>query len=78
MLHVFFANRGLFRQPIQLRAEHSGLKFPQPVIEANDAVMKLIGQAGSTGIDVALHRSIYSRLLLITTPPSPEVISLLD
>ena len=46
----------LLRQAIELRAEDGGLEFSKAVIEANDAVMELVGEAGAAGVDVTLHQ----------------------
>ncbi len=53
MLDGLFANRGVLRQAVELRAENGGLEFAQAVIKADDAVMKLVGEAGATGVDVS-------------------------
>ena len=54
LLHVPFANRRLCRQAVQLRPQNGRLKSTQAVIEADDAVVKLVRQAGASGVDIAL------------------------
>ena len=55
MFHVLVAELRLLGQPIKLRAEDGRLKFAEPVVKADDAVMELVGNAGASGVDVALH-----------------------
>src|SRR6202162_5054523 len=55
MQHVFLAQRGLFRQTLELGTQNCGLKFAETVIEADDSVMVLIGETGTAGVYVALN-----------------------
>ena len=56
MLHILFADCGLLREPVELRAKNGGLKFSQTIIEADNSVMKLVCKTGAAGVDVALHQ----------------------
>src|SRR4029077_11677105 len=54
VLHIFFADRRMLQEPIELRTQDSRLKFTQPVIETDDPVVILVGKAGASGVDVTL------------------------
>src|SRR5580658_4367576 len=78
VLYILFARSRLLRQALQLRPQHRSLQLAQPVIKSNNAVMILIRQTGAPCVDIALHQLHVFSVLVITAPPSPEVISLLD
>jgi hypothetical protein len=54
---------GLLRKALQLRAQQRCLKLAQPVVEANRAMVKLIGHAGAAGIDVSLHALLVFQVI---------------
>src|ERR1700686_2458315 len=55
MLHVLFADSRLLREAVKLRAEHRGLKLAEAIVESHDAVMELICEASTPGVDIALY-----------------------
>ena len=55
VLDICLADLLLLWKAIELRPEHGSLKFAQPVIEADDAALVLVGNAGTPRVDVRLH-----------------------
>src|SRR5215472_386613 len=50
--HVGSARFGLFRQPLQLRFENGGLEFRDAIVETDESVAELVGNAGAAAVHV--------------------------
>src|SRR5205823_9004253 len=54
IIHVGLARFGLLREACQLDFQYCGLEFGDAVVEANQAVAELVGDAGAAAIHIGL------------------------
>ena len=54
IIHVGPARFGLFSQTLQLHFEDRGLEFGDAIVEANQAVAELVGDAGASAVHIGL------------------------
>jgi len=55
VFHVALSDLSLLGKALELRVQHGRLEFTQPVIEPDQPMVKFVGDAGPSGIDIGLH-----------------------